>query len=385
MSERKKIVLLGATGSIGENTLKVIRGHSDKLELIGIAANSNIKNLAKIAQEFNVPHVACYDHQAGKEAQNNGDFAPNTVFHNGLEGLTEIACLQEADLVVAAVVGTTALKPVLSAIEAGNNIALANKEILVLAGKFVMAAARKHNVNILPLDSEHNAIFQCLNGAPKKEIKKLILTASGGSFRERALETLSQVTPEEALSHPNWNMGKKITVDCSTMANKGLEVIEAHWLFDVQPEQIDVVIHPQSTVHSMVEFIDGSIIGQLSPPSMTFAIQHILLYPERYPGVEPTLDFSQQLSLEFYQPDLKRFPCFAMARKALKAGGTAPAIYNAANEIAVSAFLAHKIGFLEIAATIDKTLENFTIIEPSSLDEVLQVDLEARKMASSFI
>jgi 1-deoxy-D-xylulose-5-phosphate reductoisomerase len=385
MSERKKIVLLGATGSIGENTLKVIRGHSDKLELIGIAANSNIKNLAKIAQEFHVPHVACFDHQAGKEAQSNGDFASKTVFHNGLEGLTEIACLPEADLVVAAVVGTTGLKPVLSAIEAGKNIALANKEILVLAGKFVMAAARKHNVNILPLDSEHNAIFQCLNGSPKKEIKKLLLTASGGSFRKHPLEKLSQITPEEALSHPNWNMGDKVTMDCSTMANKGLEVIEAHWLFDVRPEQIDVVVHPQSIVHSMVEFVDGSIVGQLSPPSMTFAIQHILLYPERHPGVEPTLDFSQPLSLEFHPPDLERFPCFALARKALYAGGTAPAIYNAANEIAVGSFLAHKIGFLEIAATIDKTLENFTIIEPSSLDEVLQVDLEARKMASSFI
>jgi 1-deoxy-D-xylulose-5-phosphate reductoisomerase len=180
-------------------------------------------------------------------------------------------------------------------------------------------------------------------------------------------------------------MGKKITVDCSTMANKGLEVIEARWLFDMQPEQIEVVIHPQSIVHSMVEFVDGSIIAQLSPPSMTFAIQHILLYPERHPGVEPTLDFSQQLTLEFNQPDLERFPCFALARQALKTGGTAPAIYNAANEIAVSAFLAHKIGFLEIAATIDKTLENLTIIEPSSLDEVLQIDLEARKMASTFI
>ncbi|MBL4575879.1 MAG: 1-deoxy-D-xylulose-5-phosphate reductoisomerase [Opitutaceae bacterium] len=385
MSERKKIVLLGATGSIGENTLKVISGHPDKLELVGIAAHSKIKKLAKIAREFNVQHVACFDEHAGKEARSNGDFSADTKFYNGLKGLSEIASLPEADLVVAAVVGTTGLKPVLAAIEAGKDIALANKEILVLAGKFVMAAAKKHDVNILPLDSEHDAIFQCLNGEKKKEVKKLILTASGGSFRERPFETLSQVTPEEALSHPNWNMGKKITVDCSTMANKGLEIIEAHWLFDVRPEQIEVVIHPQSIVHSMVEFVDGSIIAQLSPPSMTFAIQHILLHPDRHPGVEATLDFSQTLSLEFNPPDLKRFPCFALARQALETGGTAPAIFNAANEVAVSAFLANKIGFLQIAAIIDKTMKNLKSIEPLSLDEVLLADTEARKTAKSFI
>jgi len=379
--KKKRIVLLGATGSIGDNTLEVLRGNREHLEIVGIAAHSSHEKLARIAHEFNVPHVALFDEATHDAAEKSENFPGETQFHCGLEGLTELACLPEADMVVSAIVGTQGLYPTLAAIEAGKDIALANKEILVLAGKFVMEAARKRGVSILPLDSEHNAIFQCLHGAQAKHIDRLILTASGGMFREYSLDEMRAVTIDEALQHPNWTMGKKITIDCSTMANKGLELIEACWLFGVPESAIDIVVHPQSIIHSMVRFVDGSTLAQLSPPSMTFAIQNSLLHPERTQAVSQPLDFTQALSLDFSPPDLTRFPALRLAREALKTGGTAPAVFNAANEVAVQAFLEKRVSFLDIPTIIESSLEKVPHFDPSDLLEVLSLDEEARQVA----
>lgn len=385
MSERKKVVILGATGSIGESALKVLRKHADRLELVGIAANTNFEKLAPIAREFGARHVALYDEGAWQAARASGLFAAETEFHGGPTGLQELAALPECDLALIAVVGTRGLQPALKAIEAGKTLAVASKEILVLAGKFVMEAARKAGVPILPVDSEHSAIFQCLEGAPACHVDKLILTGSGGAFRELPLDRFAEVTVAQALKHPIWDMGPKVTLDSATMANKGLEMIEARWLFGVEPRQIDVVIHPQSIVHSMVQFVDGSILAQLSPPDMTFAIQHALLHPDRRPGVAKTLDFSQAMQLDFRAPDLRRYPCLALARQAMDACGDAPGVFNAANEIAVEAFVAGKIRFVQIPAIIEKTLDSAAGAEPSSLDEVLESDRRARERAAAFV
>jgi 1-deoxy-D-xylulose-5-phosphate reductoisomerase len=385
MARRKRVVLLGATGSIGENTLKVIAGHPDELEVVGMASGSRAAELAHLAHRFGVSRLAVADPQACREAMQANLFPAGSTVLSGPAGLTELAAATEADIVVVAIVGTAGLEPTLAAIEAGKNIALASKEILVLAGEFVMAAARARGVQILPLDSEHNAIFQCLEGSSPSAVRRLVLTASGGSFLRRPLETLGSATPEEALAHPNWSMGPKITVDSATMANKGLEIIEARWLFDVPPKRIDVVIHPQSIVHSMVEFVDGSFLAQLAPPSMTFAIQHALLHPERRPGVMPSLDLSQALRLDFEPIEPARYACLGLARQALDAGGGAPAVFNAANEVAVEAFLSKRLGFLEIAALIDKTLVAVDGGAPAGLDEALAVDRAARAAARSFL
>ncbi len=381
MEVRKRIVLLGATGSIGENTLRVLAAHSDRLELVGIAAHTNTAKLAAIARRFAVPHVALGDPAAAAAAQRDGSFPPGTTIHAGLDGLTALATLPAADLVLVAVVGTTALRPTLAAIAAGKDIALASKEILVLAGKFVMAAARERGVRLLPVDSEHNALFQCLASAPTREVRRMIVTASGGAFRDRAPADLADVRPEDALRHPNWSMGPKITVDSATLANKGLEMIEAQWLFGLRAEQIEAVIHPQSIVHGLVEFTDGSILAQLTPPSMTFAIQHTLLYPERVAGVEPTLDFQKLMTLDFRPVDPARYPCLRHATEAMRAGGTAPAVFNAANEVAVAAFLAHRLPFLDIARVVGETLARLPVVEPASVEEVLAVDQQARATA----
>lgn len=381
MSEKKKIVLLGATGSIGENTIQVIEKNSDTLELVGIACHSSTDQLAAIARKLNVKHAAIFDEKAAAQARDSGNFPAGTQFYSGLSGLTDLARLPEADIVLSAIVGTTGLTPTLAAIEAGKNIALASKEILVLAGKFITEAARKHGTKILPVDSEHNAIFQCLQGERETDIQRLILTASGGAFRDWPLADLPKVTPAEAIRHPNWDMGPKVTVDCATMANKGLELMEAMWLFDVKPSQLDVTIHPQSIVHSLVEFVDGSTLAQLSPPSMTFSIQHALLYPQRVRGVHQGLDFSSLMRLEFRPVEMKRYPCLQLAKEAMEAGGTAPAIFNAANEIAVEAFLTNRIPFLEISAVVRNTLEQFDAAEPATLDEVLETDAAARRQA----
>jgi len=379
---RKRVVLLGATGSIGENTLRVIAAHPDKLELVAIAARGQWEKLAAIAQKFRVPHVGLFDDTALAAARNSGAFAPGTQFHGGLAGLTDLARLPEADTVLVAVVGTTGLAPALAALAAGKDLALASKEILVLAGKFVMAAARASGAQLLPVDSEHNAVFQCLQGHASADVARITLTASGGAFRDWPAERLAHATVADALKHPNWSMGPKITVDSATLANKGLELIEAQQLFGLRPEQCHAVIHPQSIVHALVGFNDGSMIAQLCPPSMTFPIQHALLHPTRAPGVETALDFSRLLSLEFRPIDESLFPMLRIAREVMHAGGTAPAIYNAANEVAVAAFLDARLPFVGIPRVVAQTLGKLPSSEPDDLATVLAVDAEARRIAA---
>lgn len=380
----KKIVILGATGSIGDSTLEVFRKHKDKFKLIGVACNRSTTKLAKICEEFEVPHACVYDESAYDQAVSKDDF-PNTNLDVGMAGLENLASLPEADIVLVAVVGTLGLNPALAAVRNGKDLALASKEILVMAGKFFTEAVKKAKVRLLPIDSEHNAIFQCLNGESYSSIKNIILTASGGMFRKRPLDTFGSITPEEATQHPNWSMGRKITVDSATMANKGLEIIEAHWLFGLAPENIKVMIHPTSIIHSLVEFIDGCILAQLSPPSMTFAIQHALFYPDRFPETLPSLDFSETLNLELAPPETERYPCLELAYQALRAGGTASTTYNAANEVGVDAFLMNQISFDRIPIIIEKTLENTPNREPLSLAEVLDTDLIARHTATSLV
>lgn len=376
----RKIVILGATGSIGDNTLEVVRGNPERLKVVGIAGKSNYKKLAKIAAEFGVKHVAIYDEHAFNEAKASGLFG-GAKLYRGPEGLMEISVLPEADTVVAAVVGTQALKPTLAAIEAGKDIALANKELLVMAGKFVMGAAKRKGVKMLPLDSEHNAIFQCLQGECMRDVSKLLITASGGMFREYTLEQMKAIRPEDALKHPNWKMGPKVTIDSSTLANKGLEVIEAKWLFGVTPDQIQVVVQRQSLIHSMVQFSDGSVVAHLSPPSMTFAISHSLLCPERGAPVHEPLDFTKAFAIDFCPPDMEKFPCLKHAFNSLRMGGTASTVFNASNEIAVEEFIAGRLPWLQIPTVVGKTLDAVAVIEPETLDDVLAVDAEARVKA----
>ncbi|MEO0509602.1 MAG: 1-deoxy-D-xylulose-5-phosphate reductoisomerase [Verrucomicrobiota bacterium] len=376
---RKNVVLLGATGSIGSNTLRVLRKHKDRLNLVGVAARSNYEALAEICREFQVKHAAITDESSYNSAKNC--FDDNVILRAGESALTELSTLAEADIVLVAVVGACGLRPALAAIEAGKDIALANKELLVLGGAHVIEAAARKGVRLLPTDSEHNAIFQCLQGHPQRHIEKLILTASGGQFRDTDVELLATVTPESATQHPNWSMGPKITVDSATMANKGLELIEAHWLFGLEPERLEVVIHPQSIVHSFVQFIDGSILSQLSPPSMTFAIQNCLLYPERASGVEATMDFGQAFSLDFRPPDFERYPCLQLAYESLRCGGAAPAIFNAANEIAVERFLKNAIGYLDIPKVIDHCLETIEHSSSPSLEQLFLIDANTRNLA----
>jgi 1-deoxy-D-xylulose-5-phosphate reductoisomerase len=380
---RKRVVLLGATGSIGENTLRVIAAHPDKLELVAVASRGQWEKLAAIAARFRVAHIGLFDETALRAARHSGAFAPGTQFHAGLAGLTALASLPEADTVLVAVVGTTGLAPALAALAAGKDLALASKEILVLAGKFVMAAARSSGARLLPVDSEHNAVFQCLQGHATADVARITLTASGGAFRDWPAERLAQATVADALKHPNWSMGPKITVDSATLANKGLELIEAQQLFGLRPEQCHAVIHPQSIVHALVRFTDGSMIAQLCPPSMTFPIQHALLHPTRAPGVETALDFSGQLALEFRPIDESLFPMLRIAREVMHKGGTAPAIYNAANEVAVAAFLDERLPFVGIPRVVAQTLEKLPSSEPDDLATVLAVDAEARRIAAT--
>ncbi len=382
---RKRVVLLGATGSIGENALRVITAHPDKLELVGIAARTGWEKLAGIAQLHGVAHIGLFDETACDTARKSGRFAMGTHFHAGMSGLIELAQLSQADIVLVAVVGTTALEPTLAAISAKKTIALASKEILVLAGKFVMAAAKKHGVRLLPVDSEHNAVFQCIEGHPQAGVRRIMLTASGGAFRDWPEDKLKEVTVADALKHPNWAMGPKITVDSATLANKGLELIEAQCLFGLKPEQCDAVLHPQSIVHCLVEYQDGAMLAQLCPPSMTFAIQHSLLYPDRAAGVDPSLDFTKLLSLEFRPVNETRFPMLRLAKETMTAAGCAPAVFNAANEIAVAAFLEERIPFLAIPRLVDTTLQNISFREPNDLTDVLAIDAEARRLATAAI
>lgn len=381
-STKKRVVLLGATGSIGESTLRVIAAQRDRLELVGIAAHGRQARLAEIARQFGVRHVGIYDAAALADARRSGAFPAGTTFHEGAEGLRELATLPEADTVLVAVVGTTALKPTLAAIAARKTIALASKEILVLAGKFVMAAAHASGSRLVPVDSEHNAVFQCLEGHRIADVRRLVLTASGGAFRDWPLEKLAQVTPADALKHPNWAMGPKITVDSATLANKGLELIEAQCLFGLRADQCHAVLHAQSVVHCLVEYTDGSMLAQLCPPSMTFPIQHALLHPDRAAkGTDTGLSLDKALSLDFRPADETRYPCLRLAREAMTAGGTAPAVFNAANEVAVAAFLQNQVPFLAIPRIIEHTLATVKLIDPTTLDQVMAVDAEARRVA----
>jgi 1-deoxy-D-xylulose-5-phosphate reductoisomerase len=382
---KKRVVLLGATGSIGENTLRVIAAHRDRLELVGIAAHGKHARLAEIARQFGVRHVALYDPAALAAARTSGDFPAGTAFHGGPAGLNHLATPPEADIVLVAVVGTTALEPTLAAIAAKKTVALASKEILVLAGKFVMAAARASGSRLLPVDSEHNAAFQCLEGHRSSDVRRLVLTASGGAFRDWPLEKLANVTPADALKHPNWAMGPKITVDSATLANKGLELIEAQCLFGLRADQCHAVLHAQSIVHCLVEFSDGSMMAQLCPPSMTFPIQHALLYPDRAPaGTDQALPLDKAFGLDFRPADEGRYPCLRLARESMQAGGTAPAVFNAANEVAVAAFLKNQVPYLAIPRIIEHTLGAVKLIEPKTLDQVLAADAEARRVAQIF-
>lgn len=381
----RKLSILGATGSIGDNTLEVVRGNRDRLSVKAIAGKKNFAKLAKIAKEFGVKEVGIYDADAYAEAKKSGLFAPDVKLVCGEEGLTEIATTPSADTTVAAVVGTQALKPTLAAIEAGKDIALANKELLVMAGKFVMGGAKRKGVAMLPLDSEHNAIFQCLQGEKKRGIAKLLITASGGMFRDFTPEQMKSITPAMALKHPNWKMGPKVTIDSSTLANKGLEVIEARWLFDVNADQIQVVVQKDSLVHSMVQFTDGSVVAHMSPPSMTFAISHSLLCPDRGNFVRDPIDFSKPFSIDFRPPNTELFPCLKHAYNALRRGGTATTVFNASNEVAVAHFINGKLPWLEIATVVGKTLEKTPAVDPDTLDDVLSADAEARAKAAEVI
>lgn len=364
----------------------MIAAHPDQLELVAIAARANWEKTAAIARQFNVRHVGLFDEKSFSAARANpAAFPAGTRFVGGAQGLVELARLAEADIVLVAVVGTAGLEPALAAIDAGKALALASKEILVLAGKFVMAAARQRRVALLPVDSEHNAVFQCIEGHATDSIRRILLTASGGAFRDWPVERLAHATAADALKHPNWSMGPKITVDSATLANKGLELIEAQWLFGLRCEQCTAVLHPQSIIHCVVEFTDGAMLAQLCPPSMTFPIQHALLYPERRKGVGTPLGFEKLFTLDFRPIDEARFPMLRLAKHCMNAGGVAPAIYNAANEVAVAAFLGGRLPFLAIPQVVEHSLAKIGNFEPTDLAAVLDVDAEARRIASSRI
>ncbi|HEU0207490.1 MAG TPA: 1-deoxy-D-xylulose-5-phosphate reductoisomerase [Candidatus Udaeobacter sp.] len=380
---RKRVVILGATGSIGESALKVARDIPERMEIVGLAAKSNAQKLAVAANEVRPESVCLVDKSQIAVLRRALDYAPR-IF-SGEEGLVEIACLTKADIVLVAIVGTGGLRPALAAIEAGKDLAVASKEILVMAGEIVMHAARKNSVQVLPVDSEHNAIFQCLDGKRPADVRRIILTASGGPFRETSREDFDSITPEQALKHPTWNMGPKITIDSATLFNKGLEMIEAHWLFGVDMKRVEVVVHPQSIVHSMVEFIDGSTLAQLSYSNMCFPIQYAVTWPDRVPNTLPPLDFSKLSKLEFSIPRYDDFPALNLARRAGETGGTLPAVMNAANEVAVAAFLEGEVRFQQIWGIVEDTMNRHTTVARPNLDVILGADQWARTQAQNWV
>jgi len=365
----KRLAILGSTGSIGQQTLEVVRSFGDRFQVIGLGAGRNLTLLERQIREFQPKLVSIAEADLTQSLRHP---------EHELLSLDELASHPDVDLVVIAISGKAGLGPTLAAIEAGNSIALATKEVLVMAGEIVITAARRHGVEILPIDSEPSAIWQCLRGEERR-VARLILTASGGPFRHFSQEQLARVTPQQALEHPTWKMGKKITIDSATMMNKGFEVIEAHWLFDVPMEKIEAVVHPQSIVHSFVEFVDGSTKAQLSPPDMRLPIQYALFYPERPPSELPRLDFSNIGPLTFEAPDLEKFPCLGLALEAGRKRGTYPAVLSAADEVAVELFLEQRIGFLDIATLVEDTLEQHQSIPHPSLEEILAADAWARE------
>src|SRR5437773_6318870 len=380
--KRKRVVILGATGSIGESALKVARDIPERMEIVGLAANSKAQKLAEAANEIRPDSVCLVDETKIDILRKALNYHPRIFM--GEEGLREIACLTNAEMVLVAIVGTGGLRPALAAIEAGKDLAVASKEILVMAGEIVMREARENGVHVLPVDSEHNAIFQCLDGRPS-EVRRIILTASGGPFRETPANEFVDLTPEEALKHPTWNMGPKITIDSATLFNKGLEMIEARWLFGVEMKRVEVVIHPQSIVHSMVEFADGSTIAQLSYSDMCFPIQYAVTWPGRVPNTLPPLDFSKLSKLEFFPPRYDDFPALNLARRAGETCATLPAVLNAASELAVAAFSDRQVPFPRIWQTVQEVMDQHTSVAHSDLDEILRADQWARAEAAKML
>jgi len=397
----KRVVILGATGSIGESALKVARDIPERMQIVGLAANSNAEKLAATANETRAAAVCLVDETKIDALRRALDYKPR-IF-SGDAGLREIACLTEADMVLVAIVGTGGLRPALAAIEAGKDLAVASKEILVMAGEIVTQKTRENGVHVLPVDSEHNAIFQCLEGKRStlnaqrstsnaessmldvSDVRRIILTASGGPFRETPRKDFDSITPQQALKHPTWNMGPKITIDSATLFNKGLEMIEAHWLFDIEMKRVEVVIHPQSIVHSMVEFIDGSTLAQLSYSDMCFPIQYAVTWPDRVPNTLPPLDFSKLSKLEFFTPRYADFPALNLARRAGETGGTLPAVMNAANEIAVAAFLDRQVRFQQIWHVVEEVMNRHKAIAHPNLDAILDADQWARNEAQGCV
>ncbi|MFF2089046.1 1-deoxy-D-xylulose-5-phosphate reductoisomerase [Paenibacillus sp. NPDC058174] len=376
-----KLTILGSTGSIGTQTLDVVASDPDRYEIIGLSAGSNVSLLVEQALRFRPAIVCLATKELADEAKALLPAAIRVVY--GEEGLIETAADNDADFVVTAIVGSRGLPATLAAIDAGKNIGLANKETLVTAGHIVMARAKAKGVSIIPVDSEHSAIFQCLNGEDRKSLSRITITASGGSFRDRTREQLAGVTVQEALNHPNWSMGAKITIDSATMVNKGLEVIEAKWLFGINYDQIDVLIHPESIIHSYVEFADNSVIAQMGLPDMRVPIQYALTYPERQPSLCGRLDLAAIGKLHFREMDFERYPCLRMAFECGRAGQSAPTVFNAANEVAVARFLNGEIDFLAIESVLEQVLEKHTVTDVNDVETIAAIDAWARQAAAA--
>jgi 1-deoxy-D-xylulose-5-phosphate reductoisomerase len=377
----KSLALLGSTGSIGTSTLKIVRQFPDRFRIKTMTAKSNVQLLADQIRAFGPEMVAVYDHKAAEALQSLLPSSHGVEIQHGPEGYRSAAVWTDVDMTIGAMVGAAGLAPILAAISAGKDVALANKETLVMAGALVTSAVKEKAIRLLPIDSEHSAIFQCLQGQRRQELEKILLTASGGPFLDCPAADFDRITPDQALRHPNWEMGAKITIDSATLMNKGLEVIEAKWLFDLSAEQIEVIVHPQSIVHSMVAFCDGSILAQMGIPDMQQAISYALAYPERLPLDQPLPRLAEMGRLTFGQPDFQRFPCLGLAFDACREGGTMPAVLNAANEVAVAAFLSKKIRFTGIAAVVDATMNVHNLIKDPALAEILDADAWARRVA----
>ena len=380
----KRIVILGSTGSIGTNTLDIVARFPDEFQVVGLTAGSNHSMLEEQLRTFKPRAAALSDEAAAEKLRTRCKDLPTQIL-SGVKGLEQIAQLSDGDLVISSIVGGAGLIPTLAAIRAGKQVALANKEPMVMAGQLMQKEAQRRGVKIFPVDSEHSAIFQCMEGHRREDIRRLILTASGGPLWEFTREQMREVKPEQALQHPNWKMGAKITIDSATLMNKGLEVIEAHWLFDVPPSQIEVLVHRESIIHSLVEYRDGSVIAQLGLPDMRTPISYAMKYPARVPLEPPPLNLAEIGKLTFYQPDYERFPCLKLGYEALRVGGTIPAVLNAANEVAVSAYLQKGIGFLDIADVIRTAVDSHPCREVKTLEDALEADRWAREKAATLV
>ena len=381
----KKIAILGSTGSIGRQTLSVVESLPERFAVVALAAGGNVEELSGQIARHRPEVVSVADGSKAEELAarlRSAGISPLPAIHHGAEGMMVVGTHGAADIVVSAAVGVVGLAATYAAVKLGKTVALSNKEVLVTAGELVMAATQQAGRELLPVDSEHNAVHQCLRGGTRGEVRRLVLTASGGPFRKTPIASLASVTPEQALAHPNWRMGNRISIDSATMMNKGFEVIEARWLFGVRPDQIDVVVHAQSTVHSMVEFVDGSVLAQLGPTDMRMPIQYALTYPERVASNQVALDWSKLKRLDFAKASTRRFPCLRLAREAMKKGGALPCALNAADEVAVAAFLERRLPFLGIPEVIERVLGRTPRTKFSGMDEVLVADAEARRMAT---